>query len=544
MKMVEHHQDAARMSLNFVDRAVGFFNPKAGLDRLKNRMMLDAATGQGGYNGGRRDRRATKNWRPRPASANDDTLPDLPDLVARSRELVRNVPIATGAVATTVTNVVGDGLQLQPAVDYQALGITKEEALAWGKAAKREWWNFCKSADITGVQGFDELQGLIFRAVLESGDVLIVRRYKKYPGDVYGTKLQVVEADRLSNPNHGADTERVAGGVETDENGRPIAYHIADKHPGSRFRAKLDWQRVSARTDAGTPTVLHLFDRLRPQLTRGVPYLAPVVEHLRQLGEYTDAEVRAAVVTSFVTWFIKQQAPEDGDDPAKTVLGERDSSLPANEIKLGSGAAVELLPGEDVVAPSPTRPNPQFDAFTQAFLRQVGVALELPFELLVKHFTASYSASRAALEMAWQFFRKRRSWLAQRLCQEVYEWMIDEAVAERRLPAPPNFFDDPLVRQAYCGANWIGPNRISVDPKKEAEADEIDLRNKLKSRAQIKYERVGGEIEDTIAELGEEQRLIEREGLQETPAAAPASSAGDANGSDDDTETQPQRGRA
>jgi hypothetical protein len=94
------------------DRVVGWLNPDRGLARLRSRAMLAAATGDsraGGYEGGRRDRRGTKRWRPPEGSADSDTLPDLPDLRSRARDLERNVPIATGAIATKSTNVIGTG---------------------------------------------------------------------------------------------------------------------------------------------------------------------------------------------------------------------------------------------------------------------------------------------------------------------------------------------------------------------------------------------------------------------------------------------------
>ena len=109
-----------------------------------------------------------------------------------------------------------------------------------------------------------------------------------------------------------------------------------------------------------------------------------------------------------------------------------------------------------------------------AIVRQIGIALEIPFEVLTKHFTASFSASRAALEMAWQFFSKRRFWLANRFCQPTYEWVIAEAVASGLLPAP-GFFDNPLIRRAYLGAEWVGPARISLDPMKDANSDDVAL---------------------------------------------------------------------
>jgi capsid protein len=56
--------------------------------------------------------------------------------------------------------------------------------------------------------------------------------------------------------------------------------------------------------------------------------------------------------------------------------------------------------------------------------------VEIPFEILIKHFTASYSAAQAALVEAWKFFSARRSWMADKFCQPVYELVIAEAVAK------------------------------------------------------------------------------------------------------------------
>jgi lambda family phage portal protein len=508
-----------------VDRLVGWWNPARGLERLQARARLSAMIGFGGYTGGARDRRPTKRWRPFTGSADTDTIPDLPSLRSRSRYLVRNTPIATGALATVVTNVVGDGLQLQPELDGEALGLDETTADAWEKAVAREWCHFSRTADFTRVQCLAELQALAFRAVLESGDVLIVRRWRLDAGDLYGTKLQLVEADRLSNPDLVQNAVKLqngnvrVGGVEVDKDGVHVSYSISDRHPGEYLPTQMTWNVIQARTPTGEQVVLHLYDRLRPELTRGVPYLAPVIEHLKQLGDYSDAEVTAAVVTAMTTVFIQTPTDED-ENPA---IGEKDSDLADNEVKLGNGAVVSLNPGEEANLVNPTRPNSNFDPFVQAFLRQVGVALELPFELLVKHFTASYSASRAALEMAWQFFRRRRSWLAQAMCQVVYEWFLTEAVATGRLDAP-GFFDDPVIRQAYCRARWIGPNRVSVDPKKEAEADKIDIETGVKTRQQVCLERTGGEFDEKVAQLGKEKAAMDDQGLG-PPAPAPAPGA-------------------
>lgn len=522
-----------------VDRVVGYFSPRAGLERLRHRLMLSAATGEGGYKGGRRERRPTKRWRPAEASADADTLIDLPDLRARARDLRRNTPIATGALATNVTNVLGEGLQLQASVDHDALGIAESVADEMEREQEREFALFLESCDFTRVQHGHELAALAYMAKEESGDCFLVRRFRKDASDAYGTKVQVLEADRVCNPGRSADTDRIAGGVEVDGDGVPVAYHVTNRHPGALRAAALAWERIPARTDDGRRVVVHLYDRLRPELTRGVPYLAPVIEHLKQLGDYSDAEVTAAVISSMFTLAIETPADEEQSPP----VGERgDQSLADNEVKLGTGAVISLLPGEKASSINPARPNANFDPFFVSIVRQIGVALELPFELLIKHFTASYSASRAALEMAWQFFRRRRAWLARNLYQVLYEWMMEEAVAFGRLDRP-GFFEDALLRRAYCGANWIGPSRISVDPLKEANADKVDvLELRVKTREQVALERTGGDWDGKRRQLAKEERALAADDLAARPAQAPDGEDGGSDvDSDDDSEDMERR---
>ena len=492
--------------MNLIDRAVSYFSPRLGLERHRTRQWL-AFTG--GYVGGRRDRRGTRNWRPGGDSANAAITPDLPELRSRSRDLVRNTPLATGAVGTLTTSVVGTGLALRASVDRDILGWTEEQATAWRQTTEKEFRLWSKQADMTRVQGFEELQALVFRSVLESGDVLIGRRFREDRGDAYGLKLQVIEGDRLSNPQNGMDSATLVAGVEHSPNGVPIAYHVSSNHPGDLNPRAQQWTRVTARDKTGSPVMLHLFDRQRPDQARGVPFLAPVIEAIKQLGDYSDAEVRAAVVSAMFTVFVTS-AEADG---LGSIVGDNENvSDKEKEIELGHGAIIDLMPGESVEQANPLRPNTNYNEFVLAITRQIGVALGMPFEVLTMSFTSSYSASRAALEMAWKFYTVRRMWLARRMCQPAYEWFLAEAVARGRISAP-GFFGDPLVRSAYCAAEWIGPARIQIDPLKEANADAKDLESRVKTREQIILERTGGTFEDKHDQLVRENVMAEEGGL-------------------------------
>ena len=228
------------VKLNLLDRVVGYVSPARAMDRLRARAGLGFLFGLdgGGYDAGKSDKKALQRYNPLVRSARGDVHPGLDKMRARSRDQVRNNPLAAGALNTTVTSTVGAGLTCQPHIDQDVLGLSDEQADAWEKQALRWWnlWSETTECDIESELTFGQLQSLAFRAVLESGDVLRIRRFLWDPattrpsrGDAFGTKLQLVEADRVSNPDYKPDTERVSGGVEIDADGRPIGYWVGSR---------------------------------------------------------------------------------------------------------------------------------------------------------------------------------------------------------------------------------------------------------------------------------------------------------------------------
>lgn len=308
------------------DRIVSYFDPLRGMERLRAR-KVEAVSG-GGYVAGARSRRQTENWRPGGGSANADQLPDLPWVRERSRDLVRNAPLALGAINTVCTNVVGTGLAVQPAIDAEYLGLSPEDADAWQAAAQREFclWGDSPECDVTRTQNFYGLQDLTFRSMLENGDTIVLTPMFRRGNSPYKLKLQLVEGDRLCNPNRSVDTPTLAGGVEIDQYGAPIRYHIMRRHPGDVRAGAAEWDAIDAYgAKTGRRNVLHVFNRIRIGQLRGMPYLAPIIELIKQLTKYTDAEVTAAVVSSLFTVFVRSQ---DGADIQPPLEGSEASKDP------------------------------------------------------------------------------------------------------------------------------------------------------------------------------------------------------------------------
>ena len=266
--------------------------------------------------------------------------------------------------------------------------------------------------------------------------------------------------------------------------------------------------------------MLHLFRQLRPGLRRGVPILAPVIEPIKQVTRYTNAELEAAVTSGLFSVFMRMDPEafqEMCDDDARGRIIDRATSW-SGEIE--GGKAINLLPGEEPVISNPGRPNAQFDPFVTSCFRQIGMAVGIPYEVLVMHYQSSYSAARGALLMAWRYFMGWRAWLATELCQPVYElWLADE-VAEGRISAP-GFFADDLVRAAWCAATWVGDGPGSIDPQKEVGAAEDRIALGISTHESESLLHDGVDWETKHAQLVREAQAREKAGFKVHGAADP-----------------------
>lgn len=469
-------------------------------------------------------------WRPGRLDASGDTLRVLPTQRGQSRELARTNPIAGGAIDTNVNRVVGTGLALVAQPDRRVLGWDEDTAKEWKRTTQNEFSLYADSVecDIAGQQTFYEKQGLTLRASLESGDAFTVLPDGEPTGtQPYRLRIQTIEADRVGNPNANGDTFEIAGGIKRDPaTGAASSYYVYDQHPGSiligsgpRFQGV--WiDRIG--TQSGRRKILHHFRALRPEQPRGVPYLSIIAEHLKQLGRYTQAEIMAAVASANITGVVTSPAATG----AAPIFGIGEAEAAANpEIAMAPGAVIGLAPGEEFTLADPSRPNTAFQPFILAIIQQIGVGLGIPFELLIKQFNASYSASKAALLDAWMRFRAERVWLARSFCQPIYETWLAEAVATGRVKAP-GFFTDPLMRWAYTRATWHGDSQGSINPKDEVDAYLAAVEGRIMSRERAEWELFGTDWYQTYDSKLEEQKMLKADDMLPVPKAG-APSPGD-----------------
>lgn len=518
------------MKPNLLDRAIAYVAPKRAAMRLQHRAAFEAFSGLGSDGGALSP--SNGRWITTPRSADADTIRALPRQRAESRELRRTNPIATGAIQTNLDRVVGTGLQPIFTPNLRILGWTEEQGAAFAEAAADEFslWADSRECTLERNQTFYERQELVLGSRLESGDCFtLLPDQPPTETQPYKLRLQLIEADRCDSPNEG-ETDTVVKGVRFDASGAPVAYYILDAHPGG-LKTTAGTRRgrwIDAVGRSGRRRILHHYRPTRPEQTRGVPYLAPVIQAIKDLGRYTEAEITAAVLSAFYTVFIEQ---DGGSNPAPIWGAEGTDpnapGAPGPEIAMAPGAVIGLEKGEKATFANPNRPNTAYEPFVEGVLTLIAVGLHLPRELLLKKFNASYSASKAALLDAWMHFRTERAWLVNSFCQPTLETWMAEAVASGRLSAP-GFFQSPLLRWAYTRAAWHGDSQGSINPKEEVAAYRDAIDGNLMTHERAEWELFGSDWTRTFPTKRRERQMLKDADMLPAPkpgAAAPQSTA-------------------
>lgn len=412
----------------------------------------------------------------------------------------------------------------KPKVDYEFLGISKEEAKKLEKQIKKEFalWAETTLCDNNDQNNFYELQQIAFSDWLKNGEEFVLVKYgKNLPGLPYRLRIKLVEADRICTPGSldggydGFDTRkkngnRIMNGIETDKEGKVVAYHICSQFPGEYNGGIYKWQRIEKRgRNTGNPNILHIFNGERAGQYRGVPFLAPVIQAVKQLTRYTEAEIMAAVINSMFSIFIQTENGEGitdfkGADEDGFTDGENTED---DEVEFGYGTINFLKTGEAVKTVESAHPSGGFDAFAFTMASHIGAALEIAPEVLLKKFTNNFSASKGALNETWKSFRMRRKWFINDFCQEIYVLWFNEAVSTGRIKAP-GYFNNVLVKNAYTNTTWNGPAQGMLNPVQEVSAAAGRISEGLSTHEDECIAMNGSDFDDNIRTLKNENAAL------------------------------------
>ena len=431
------------------------------------------------------------------ASINDDLRHGLRTLRFRSREICQDNDYASRFLNMVAANVVGNnGIRLQnqavgPDGTPDAENRTKIET-AW-KA-----WGSRGVCDVTGRMSWVDAQNLIVKTLARDGEVLIVDHVGY--GNGFGYAIQVLECDRLDE-NMNTELQngnRIVMGVEEDPFGKPVAYHLLADHPGDRIRSFHGrwYERIPAER------VNHLFILVRPEQSRGYPWLTTAMLRLNMLGGYEEAEWTAARISSCKMGVITTPDGDsfDGDDE------DADGNL---VMDTEPGEWRQLAKGQQFDTFDPKHPNSSYGDFVKGVIRGAASGLNVTYTALANDLEGvNFSSIRAGVLDERDSWRALQSFVTDALCDRVYRVWLGHAFLGN-LDIPPRKL--PLV----APARWVPRGWAWVDPLKDVEAAERAVALGIGTRTDAAAA-LGRDFNDVVAQLAKENEILEEAGLPNT----------------------------
>lgn len=486
----------------------------------------------------------TAAWRPALWSPDAELNFSRDTIVARARDLARNDGWASGAVTRLLDNAIGSSFRPISKPDHRALarysGNAKFDAV-WAAeyaaaydASYRDWANdeagrYC---DAERRLWMSLMFGVGFRHLLIDNDVLAVNEWKPErigPGRArYATCIRLVDPDRLSNPQNRFDDRHFRGGVEIDEDGAAVAYHIRKAHQGDWWAAQdsITWERVARETDWGRPVVAHYFEPDRASQHRGGNGIfTPVITRLKMLYKYDTAELDGAILNAIFAAVAESPFDHEllgealGEGDASAIVGYQSGRADFHDerkIAIGGSRIITAYPGEKLSFIKSERPNANFPYFEKAVLRNVAMAIGGGASQVSGDYSdVNFSSLRAEINEIWKTITRRRANFGAGFGAPIRQAHQEEAHDLDDLPMPrggevPEFLE---CRTAYGRCKWMGPGRGWVDPVSEKQGAVLGMDAGLSTLEHEASEHAGEDWEDILDQRQVEVRAFEARGL-------------------------------
>lgn len=420
------------------------------------------------------------SWGLRGSGPNLEIDASLYSLRERSRELVRNSPLADGAMDTWASQLVG------PGIVPRFVGFSDEDTR---QMVRETWDDWVEEADADGRTDFYGLQYLIAQTLFQSGECLAVFRPRSLrEGLTVPLQIQIIEPDHLDGAF--SSSHEIAApltgnpirmGIEFSRTtGRRVAYWMSRRHPGDgMFDQPV---RIPAEL------VMHIYRARRPGQLRGIPELSSVIVKMHDLDQYTDAELVRKKTAALFAGFIENPDAENSMFDTKTG-NSVETGDEYQMARLDPGIMQELRPGQKVHFSEPADVGSSYLPWIQQQMRDIARGMGITYEQLTGDLSGvNFTSIRAGLLE----FRRRITVMQTRVmvhqfCRPVQQTWMRFAVLSGALDLPD--FDKPQTRRKYMRTHWRPPAWEWVQPDREGAAAAQAIRDGLTSRESVASER-------------------------------------------------------
>lgn len=478
------------------------------------RVLFPPQTARRGYDGAKGGR-LYEDWFAHATSGDAEIRRSLRKLIDRSRDLERNNDYQRGFLYACERNVLG-AIRNDLRMDAGEFKTSKNAPPVWEKDRKanaeieQAWieWGKRGTCTVCGKFSWRDVKRLAVRSVPRDGN-FIVRKVVSPAVNRFGFALQLWEVDHLDLDKFAVleGGGEIRFGIETNSDGRPVAYWMKARHPGDTFGGGLDRSSFqSMRVPADQ--LYHLYLPERSEQSIGVPWVVSAITRLRQLGAFEEAATVAARLGASKAGFFKNTSKEGGE-----FTGGMDDSGNI-QIDAAPGTFQQLPQGWELDDWSPDYPNITTGDFRKSMLRGVATALGMSYTTLGNDLeSVNFSSARVGLFEEREWWKSLQSWFSEGLWEPIFQDWLQASMMNGAIMLPLAKFSK-FNRPLFKARRWP-----FIDPAKEVAAAQEAIALRITSRQQI-IEESGGDRDDVFLDNLSDEEYAEEIGLSLTPPDA------------------------
>lgn len=440
-----------------------------------------------------RSTRFTSDWIVSESPLDRYLTQDLSELQNRSVSLEMNDGYARRFFQELEANVIGEkGISFKakcvkadgrfrgkkPPIDKDASSAIEQ---AWEAFSRRE--NFSASKRFSR-RRFEQLA---VRQVARLGGLLVrlVRGYENR----FGFAVHPVSVRNL-NPRKNDPQRNIHMGIEFNDWGGVIAYHVTKEGNKADARPKRETERIPA------DSMLHLYMADDFDQSQGKPWLTSSMLRLRMLGKYEEAETIAAIEHANNTTYFEQNEFAEYAGEEDEYGNIREKSEPGQKTILPRGMEAKQV--------QPTHPNTVYPDFRKAVLRGVASNLIVSYNVLANDLEGvNYSSIRQGVLSERELWKLVQSWFIDDFETELFKAWLPQAILSGEL-GQFSIADLPrLSHVEFSGRRWTW-----VDPVKDVMAAEREIALSINTRGRVAREHGRGDFDRLVEENAEEESAM------------------------------------